>query len=331
MRVLITGATGFVGSHLVEAWHGAGDLVPRGLSVRALVRPTSDVGLLGRFPVERVQGSLTSRSSLRDAVAGVDLILHLGALTRARSEADFEEVNGGGTHHLLEAAKEEGRVGRFVYVSSLAAVGPAPGGTPVQPQTPPRPLTAYGRSKLAGEEVCMDAAGDMSVVILRPPAVYGPRERDLLIFFRLARLGILPVPTGDVRRLQMIHVSDLVRAIIAAGLTRDATGLFHVAESRAYTWERILDFVADAVGRRGRRVPLPRSLVRFAGGVYGAVGPLLGKPPIFDADKARELLAPAWLCETEGARRALGFEAAIPLERGMRETAEWYRKSGWLR
>ncbi len=330
MRVLITGATGFVGSHLVEALHGGVDLASRGLSVRVLVRPTSDVRFLDRFPLEQTRGSLTDPSSLREAVAGVDLILHLGALTRAGSESEFMAVNARGTRLLLEAASAEGHVHHFIYVSSLAAVGPAPDGRPVTPQSPPRPLTAYGRSKLAGEEACANAASDLRTVILRPPAVYGPRDRDLLIFFRLARRGILPVPTGPVRRLQMIHVSDLVRAILAGGLKDDVAGLFHVADSEAYSWGQILGFVGDAVERRGHYIPIPRGLVRMAGSVNGALGSLFARPPIFDADKARELLAPAWLCETEEARRALGFEALVPLERGLRETAEWYRDRGWL-
>jgi nucleoside-diphosphate-sugar epimerase len=171
----------------------------------------------------------------------------------------------------------------------------------------------------------------MEMAVLRPPAVYGPRDRDLLVFFRLARRGILPVPMGAARPLQMIHVADLVRAITAAGFAEGATGLLHVAEAQAYTWGAVLELVAQAVGRVGRRIPVPRILVRMAGGVSGALGGLAGKPPIFDADKAREILAPGWLCDTEAARRALGFEASIPLEQGLAETADWYRRKGWLR
>lgn len=327
MRVLITGATGFVGSHLVETL-----AVPEtGRAVRVLTRASSDVSLLEGLGVERVTGHLGDLAALEKAVADVGVIFHLAALTRARNEREFQAANETGTRLLLEAARASGSVKRFVYVSSLAAAGPAREGRPVTPDDVPGPLTAYGRSKLAGEKACGDFREAFQVAVLRPPAVYGPRDRDLLVFFQLASRGFLPVPGGPVRSLQMIHVGDLARAIAAAGLAEGATGVYHVAEAQAYAWMEVLESVSRAVGKAGRRIPIPQSLLRMAGGLSGALGRLSRRPPIFDGDKARELLAPGWLCETDGAKRDLGFETAIPLERGLKETAAWYRGRGWLR
>jgi nucleoside-diphosphate-sugar epimerase len=302
-----------------------------GARVRALVRSTSDVRHLDSRKAEQIEGHLGEEGIPDGALTDVDLVLHLAALTRARDEGEFGDVNVGGTRRLLEAARLAGNVRKFVYVSSLAAVGPARDGRPVQPQDEPRPLTAYGRTKLAGERACQDLDGAFDVVILRPPAVYGPRDRDLLTFFRMAGRGLLPVPTGPVRTLQMVHVSDLVRAILLAGAGPAARGIYHVAEEQAYSWHEVMELMAGAVGRQGYIVPLPQRALRAAGALSGALGRLTGTTPIFDRDKARELLAPGWLCETAGAARDFGFRASIPLARGLKETAAWYRGRGWLR
>lgn len=324
-RVLVTGATGFVGSHVVEAF---GRL---GLPVRALTRRTSDVARLAASGVEQVQGSLEDVGSLARAVRDADVVVHLAALTRAHTEKEYHRANVLGTANLLDAVfGAEPRPRRLVYLSSLAAVGPSVGGRPVGPADTPRPLTAYGRSKLAGEELCLKAAEEIEVVILRAPAVYGPRDRDLLHFFRLAARGILPVPTGPARPLQLIHVEDLADAIVRAGTAPDAKGILHVAEAAAYAWSDVVRLVAAAVGVRGRVVPVPAPVLRAAAWASETVGRVTGRASIFDRDKARELLAPGWLSDIEPARRALGFEARVALPAGLSDTARWYRNEGWL-
>lgn len=344
--MLITGATGFVGSHVAEAFLAAGR------PVRLLVRDPARAESLRRAGAELVVGSLDDGAALREAVEGVRVVAHLAAATRAGSPAEFERVNAEGTRAVLEAVLAEaegtGKVGtvgqavagpvrsaarrpaRLVYLSSLSAVGPARSGRPVERGDTPRPLTAYGRSKLRGEEIVLGAADRLGVVVLRAPAVYGPRDRDLFTFFRLASLGVLPVPTGPDRRIQMVHVRDLAESVVAAANAADAKGVYHVAEARSYAWREVLDLVAEAVGRRGRVVPLPAGLLRAAGAVSEGWSRLWRRPGVFDRDKARELLAEGWLCETEGAREELGFEARTPLDRGLRETAAWYRREGWL-
>ncbi|MEJ2184388.1 MAG: NAD-dependent epimerase/dehydratase family protein [Gemmatimonadota bacterium] len=323
-RVLITGATGFVGFHLASA------LADRHVHVRALVRSTSDVRHLDALGFEREEANLGNAAALEHAVRDVDTVLHLAGLTRARHEAEFRDVNVEGTRRLVDAMVKSGRPRRLVYVSSLAAVGPAPDGRPVHPDDEPRPLTAYGRSKLDAERLCLAARKTLGVVVLRPPAVYGPGDRDLLSFFRLARHGVLPVPSGPPRRLQMIYAADLAEAICRAGVAEAASGIYHTAEPRAYAWREVLELVAEAVGRSGRKVPIPAGLIRAAAAVSEAAGRAMGRPSIFTRDKARELLAPAWLCDTEAARQDLDFVARTPLAEGLRETAAWYRAYGWL-
>ncbi|HEX7088985.1 MAG TPA: NAD-dependent epimerase/dehydratase family protein [Longimicrobiales bacterium] len=325
--VLVTGATGFVG------WHLLGVLAVRGVRVRALVRPQSDTTRLEAVGAEVVVGGgLEDREAVARAVDGVGVVLHLAAATRARGEAEYRRANADGTRVLLEAVRaSRGRVRRVVYLSTLAAVGPSVDGRPVTAAETPRPLTAYGRSKLAGERICLEAAEEgIEVVVLRAPAVYGPRDRDLLTFFRLAARGLLPVPAGDERRLQLVHVADLAEALVCGATAPGAAGVYHIADPRPYSWREVVEEVARAVGRRARMVRVPGALVHAAALASEWSAALGGRATIFNRDKARELLAPGWLCETEAARRDLGFEARIPLPQGLAETAAWYRAAGWL-
>jgi nucleoside-diphosphate-sugar epimerase len=322
--ILITGATGFVGSHAVEAF------ARRGCQVRAVVRASSKTAHLSSFGADAVVAPLDDEGALRRAASGADVVVHLAALTRARNEHAFEATNRIATRTVARAAAAaDPRPGRLVYLSSLAAVGPAIDGRPVDRATPPRPLTAYGRSKLAGETACLAVADRLEVAILRAPAVYGPRDRDVYHFFRLARLGVLPVPTGAERWLQMVHATDLAEGIVAAALAPHAGGVYHIAEPQAYTWREMCRHVAAAVGRRARFVPVPAALIAAGGAAAGLLGRFAG-PGIFDRDKAREMLAAAWLCETDAAREELGFEARIALPAGLAETAAWYRAAGML-
>lgn len=324
-RVLVTGGTGFIGSHLVDA------LVAQGVQVRAFVRPTSDTSGCAYDTVERIVGELTDPRVLTQALHDIDVVFHLAALTRARSAREYVTVNGDGTRALMAAIHSaQPRPRRLIAVSSLAAAGPAMNGIPVEPADCPHPITAYGRSKLEGETACLAAAADLEVVILRPPAVYGPRDRDLYLSFRIAMRGILPVPSGPERYLQFIHVHDLVDAMLRAATAPRASGIYHVAEPRAYSWREMGMWIASAVGRRVRTVRVPRWGVHVAAMLSEWGAAVRGQATIFNREKVQEMLAPAWLCETAGAKRDLGFEVRIPLPAGFATTAAWYREQGWL-
>ena len=323
--LLVTGATGFVGSHVVEA-------APHfGFRMRALVRKPADAARLEQAGFECVAGSMEDAASLRNAVTGADVILHLAAVTKARSPAEYQQGNVGGTQAVVDAAlAADPRPRRLIYLSSLAAVGPPVDGRPVTRDDPPRPLTTYGRTKLAGELVCQTAADALQVAILRAPAVYGPRDRDVFEFFRLAKYGIVPLPSAATGSLQMIHARDLARALLLAATSDAARGVYHVAESRAYAWDEMARMVGTAVGRNVRILRIPGPVLVAAAATSETIARLLGKSTIFNREKADELMVPGWLCETDLARRDFGFETHIPLQEGFNETAGWYRQHQWL-
>lgn len=323
-RALVTGATGFVGSHLVER------LATGGWQVRALVRETSDTRILEELGIERWTGDLRNESSLRGAVAGVDVVFHLAAATAARDDAGYEASNVEGTVTLAEAiAAADPPPRRLVYVSSYAACGPASEGGPRRVVDTPAPLTAYGRTKLAGEAV----AGGLSsrgveVVVIRAPVVYGPGDRALVPYFRLIRSGFAPVPNGGRSRLHMIYAPDLARMLEAAADV--APGTYAVAGPGIHRWSDVVSAIAEAMGRRPVRISLPAPLVRLAARITQGVGAATGRAVAFNREKAEEMLASAWVCDLTGSETMLPPEQATPLREGISRTVRWYIRRGWL-
>lgn len=316
---LVTGASGFVGGHLVEA------LVASGYRVRCLVRPRSDRRWLDGVGVTYAVGAVDDVAAMRHALDGVDVVFHLAALTTAPRASDYDRVNHGGVVRLVEAMS--GRPARLVFCSSLAAGGPARAGRPLTEADPPAPIGPYGESKARAEHVVL-AAG-MQAVVVRPPAVYGPRERDILSAFRLASHGVA-IRTGPPgQQLAMIHVSDLVRGLVAAGQSVTASGVYYVSGAN-HPWEEIVAAMGLAVGRTSRIIALPAPVLRAAAHAARAWARLSGAKAVLTPERALDLLQPAWTCDDARARRELGYTPRVTLAEGMRTTAEWYRSAGWL-
>jgi nucleoside-diphosphate-sugar epimerase len=324
MNILLTGATGFVGGHVADR------LVARGDCVTALVRSPERAQRLADAGVVLVQGDLDDEPALRRATRDQHAVCHLAALTGAVDEAEFLHANRDGTAHLLAAASAGSPGARFLYVSSMAAGGPARRGRPRTSDAPDQPVTMYGRSKLAGE-IATRAAG-LPWVILRPPMVYGPRDRDnLLILFRAARRGIVPVFGDGTMELSAVHVTDLADAIVRA---IDAPGIpghtFYVNHPQVVTSRALVTAIGEVQGRHVRIVPLPAPVARMALGAIGAAAALLRRRTILRYDKANEFYQEAWTADPAAFIAATGWSPAFDLERGVADTYRWYQAAGWL-
>ncbi len=320
MKVLVTGGTGFVGSHLVEALRRRGD------RVTALVRSPERAAALFAPDVRTIQGDLDNESALREAAAGQDVVFHSAALVAALDEAEFYRVNREGTARLLQAAAGAG-VERFVLVSTLAAAGPATAGAPRAGDEPPAPVSAYGRSKLAAEEVVR--TGPLPWTILRPPTVYGPRDREVLKIFQLARTGLVPVFGRGDQRLSAIYAPDLVLAFLAA-VGAPPGRIYYPAHPDQTTSGELARAIGRVMERRVLLLPVPEPLGRGILGITGAAARLAGRRTLLTADKANEFFQTAWTCDPASLTRDTGWRAAYDLEGGLRETLAWYRAAGWL-
>jgi dihydroflavonol-4-reductase len=324
MKALVTGATGFVGGHLVD------HLLAQGDEVTALVRSPERAAGLRERGVRLVPGHLHDQAALREAVRGQDVIYHSAALVGAPTEAELVHANRVGTEQVVAAAVAAAPDARFVLVSSLASVGPARPGAPRTDEEPPEPVTAYGRSKLASEAVVR--ASPLRWVIARPPAVYGPRDRDnFLPLFKLAPLGLCPVFGDGTQELSLVYVTDLAAGLRACGTTPGIEGRsYFVNHPEVVTSARILEQIAALKNRRVRLIPLPRVAATLALTVAGGVARLRGTKTILHPDKANEFYQPAWTADPGPLVADTGWQPAFDLSRGIAATERWYKEQGWL-
>jgi nucleoside-diphosphate-sugar epimerase len=335
VRAFVTGATGFVGSHLVEA------LIDRGDEVTSLVRSPAKAQRV--FPAKKPRlfpGSLSDPAAVRTACQGADVVYHLAGLTAARNRTEFLTVNEGGTRAVVEAARDVApNLKRFVQVSSLAAAGPTQRGRPLTEDAPSRPISDYGFSKLAGEQV-VKAAG-LPWTITRPPAVYGPRDVELRRVFSFARFGIRVVFGDGEQELSLIHVTDLVSALIHAATATEPGHTYFTAHPEIVTSRQFVAEVHAAVRAVRRGQPISASGSEFALGIpewfarpalatTGFFAKLVGKPSVLSPDKLDEFYADAWSCSPAALEQDSGWQAKIPIAEGLKDTARWYRRQGLL-
>lgn len=327
----VTGGTGFIGSHLVE------ELLRRGYEVRCLVR--NQLRWLEGFDIVPVRGSFAQIEVLWEAVRDVDVVFHIAGVTRARDWITFEQGNITATLNLLGAVLEANpNVRKVLIASSLAAVGYCPGGVATE-ESPLRPMSAYGRSKALMEQALRAPRADgppfaerLPIVVVRPSAVYGPREADIYTFFRTVNRGLCPiVGSGRQTALSLVHVHDLVRGMVDAAESTATTGqTYFIGSEQFYSWREIRDATLKALGRRALTVYIPPILVEPIGTLVELAGRLMGTYPPLNREKAREIRHACKMCAVDKARRDFGYRQQISLEAGIQTTIDWYRQQGWL-
>ena len=328
MRVLVTGASGFLGGHVVERLSARGD------RVRALVRKTSKREHLAGLPgVEIAEGGIDRVDRLTDLLADVDAVVHAAGIVKARDSDEFFSVNVGGTSNLVEAARRRrnGKRVRFVHVSSLEACGPSADGKPV-PADQESPVTAYGRSKLAAEKVVLAAKEDLHVVILRPAAIYGPRDGEIFEMFKSIQRGLLPLVAGGEALGVWVYATDCADACLRALDADVPSGRTYFVDDAcgAITQKQLFADAERALGKKALvRANLPVGLFMTVARGVEAFGRVAGRPVMLTREKANMLLQ-HWVCSSEATHAELGWEPKVGWDEGVRLAVKWYRDNGWL-
>lgn len=326
LSVLITGANGFVGSRLCRLF------AEKGYQVIAGVRKTADLSFLNGIDVEYRYGDVTDPDSLSAMVTGVDYIIHNAGVVKAKGAETFYYVNEKGTVALAEAViKNNPAVKKFIYISSLAAAGPSLDGQPVKESETPHPISEYGKSKLAAEVALPPFFDKLPIVILRPSGVYGPGDKEIFTFFDTVNKGLKAIVGDPERRIQIIHVDDLCRAVLLAleSETKSGEACF-IAEKQSYSMRELVNILAESSGRKCMTLRIPGFIFKIIAFLSEFLFKIVGATPMLTREKAAELLA-SWEVSTEKAFNTFGFQSEISFRDGSKNTYQWYRQQGWLK
>jgi nucleoside-diphosphate-sugar epimerase len=328
MIISVTGGTGFIGSHLVDR------LLEQGHQVRTLVRTSSNLRWLEGKNVELVLGDVRDAASLEAFLRDADMVYHIAGVVKARDRQGYFDGNVRATENMLEAALQFApNLRRFLYVSSQTAAGPSTEyERPVREDDPPRPITTYGLSKITAENAVRARGDSMPWTIVRPPAMYGPRDTEIYIYFQTIARGLNSMIGLDDKRLSLLHSDDLVQGMILAAESENSIGqTYFISSEEFYSWPQVGRITADILKKRTFTVRLPHTIVYSVALIAQGVAALQQKPATLNLEKARDITQRYWTCDISKARNELGYRQQMSLEEGIRATVEWYRAHGWLR
>ncbi len=322
----VTGGTGFIGSHLVER------LLSRGYKVRCMIRNEKKKGYLEKLPVDFFTGDLFSTAVLDKAIDGADYVYHVAGVVGSRNKEGFYRQNRDGTRNIAEStSRANPHLKKFIFVSSGAAVGPATASSTVNESTPFHPITTYGKSKMAAELEVLKFKDAFPITIVRPTAVYGPRDPATFDYFNTINKGLEPLVGFKDKLVSLVHSTDLVSGIVLAGESDISAGQsYFLGSDKAYSWREIGDATKKVMGRNAFRVRLPEPLVyavAFAAGLFSSFSE---KPSVLNFEKGRDMVQDYWTFDSSKAKRDLGYRPVISLADGIKETVDWYRNNGWM-
>ncbi len=323
--IALTGATGFLGSHIADA------LLARGHAVRAAVRPTSNRRWIEGKDIDILTVDLNDRAECRAFLEGCHAVIHCAGVVTAPNEAAYRRANVETTENLLAAADhlwQDPRAGHaFVFISSLAAHGPASLDAPAREENPARPISGYGRSKRAAEECISAAPGAYRRVILRPPSLYGPRDREFLPLFQAALRGFTACLGRRLTGLSLVDGRDAADAAVALLTCPAAEGVFFVDDGTGgYSMDALRQALESMANRKIRTLNVPLGFLKFLAGLPGhrALGPLL------NADRIRDLDTDGWVCDGSKLERTTGWRARRDAATGFTETVAFMKEHHWL-
>lgn len=323
---VVTGANGFVGSHLVDF------LLEKKYEVRCIVRKSSDLRWLEKKNVKIFDCGLLEIDGMNRAFNNANYIFHVAGVVKSKSSEGYFKGNVDTTDALLKAASlNASSIKKIIIVSSLTAVGPSLDGKPVTEETVCKPITSYGRSKLAQEELAISYMTKLPISILRLHAVYGERDTEIFKVFQTYKMGVMTLVGFNEKKLNLVHVSDTIEGIYAAALAEKTTNqIYFIASEEVYTWTEISKAFTGAFGRSALNVRFPHFLVYIVAAIAELFSMFSSKPATFNLEKAKDFVQKDWICDVSKAKRDFNFQQRIRLEEGIKRTLDWYKKMKWF-
>ncbi|BDS15604.1 NAD-dependent epimerase/dehydratase family protein [Aureispira anguillae] len=321
----VTGANGFVGSHLVDY------LLEQGNEVHAIVRPTSNLQWLEGKNVKLHTCGLNSADDLQAAFQGAHYIYHIAGVVKVPTKEGFMKGNVEMTRNVMEAAAHTPTIKRVLVTSSMAATGYAEFGSEVDEQSPLRPIEPYGESKVAQEEVAKEYADRVPATIVRPPGVYGPRDTEIFAFFKAINNGISAIMGFTPKEMSLIHVRDLVQGMHQAATNENSIGeVYFLGSMECYNWKQLGDIASKAMNKKTWTIKIPHFVI-FILGFFGQIlESWFGVDVALNKDRAYRITRPSWYCSSAKAAKELGFKQTIPIDEGFKSTIDWYKEKKWL-
>ena len=322
LKALITGATGFIGSHLVE------ELVAQNWQVTCLVRPESRTGALKKFPVNILRGSVEDKNFLAEAVKGQDYIFHLAARIRSAHREVYERANFLFTRNLVQVCQQQNPdVKRFVYISSIAAAGPSSPGEVQDETRTPAPTSEYGRTKLRGEEAITEIWDRMDATIIRPPNVYGPRQQETELLIKLIQKRFVPLLKHDQKTTSLIYIDDLIKGIYQASQSPGTNQqIYYLTDERGYSWKEVILTIKKHVLGASLYVPLYENIIDSVAWLTDILKSMHLVRSYFGRRAWRAMVQTTWLFSSDKAARDFGFRAEYSLDEGIEETVAYYKR-----
>ncbi len=323
---VVTGGSGFVGSHLVDL------LIDEGHHIKCIVRESSSLKWLEGKPVEIVKCGLFDMDGLKEVLKDANYLFHVAGVVKSKTTDGYYKGNVETTRNLLEALLEVNPgIERALIVSSQTACGPSNGSEAVNEETIPHPITTYGKSKLAQEELAKEYADRLPITIVRPPAVYGPRDTEIYLVFKTYKQGLMTIVGFDEKKVSLVHVNDLVRGIhLAAANENSINETYFISSKEFYTWPQVAKVIEQAMGKKALKIRFPHALVYTVAAFAQFFAIFSSKPATMNLEKAKDFVQKYWTCDISKAERDLGYSQNVGLEEGIKQTIDWYKENSWL-
>lgn len=323
---LVTGSTGFIGSHLVDF------LVKKNHNVKCIVRKSSNLKWLEKKPIEIIDSGLTDKEKLKESLKNVDYVFHIAGIVKAKTWEDYVTGNVLNTKVILDAILEsDSKIKKVIILSSQTAGGPSVPGIPIKETDKPNPITRYGKSKLEQEKLALQYSDKIPITIIRPPAVYGPRDTEIYLVFKTYGQGLMTMVGLNKKLLSIVHVFDLVEGIFNAAITENTTGkLYYVGSENYYDWDLISEAISKAMGKKAIKIKIPHFVVFAVAGIAQFFSLFSKHAATFNIEKAKDFVQADWTCDSNKAKKDFGYKQKISLEEGMKITINWYKENGWL-